>query len=375
MLAKDIAAKLSATLPLYTNAFSDSVNVVSITTVGSVATVTTDVVHNIVDDQYVAVLNALAPVQVDTAAFLKVGSVVTLETLQDHDLTLSERDKVKGKMITIANANEAEYNASFVLLRVINRRKIQIAVDDSYSATISGSPVITNANLNIFNGWVKAYNTTVTTFDYDLPLAFNLDAYVADATIQAYTRVLRVLNINQYLQDVYTRKLINDDVIAVQLGDVSLSKDRDEQSDASSSNSGQFKFNPLLIQTFAVYIIQNVTNSLTAAEARDKVEEEYIPAIFKSLLLHSFKSQFSYTTHRCTFVNHGVYAYSEPAAQGKALYVHEVNFEQLIQITKNDASDQSLSRAMRDIDITITSAVGNELEKLEANINLDEEPL
>lgn len=376
MIAQDIVDALSGSVPLFTDGFSESIGVTSITVAGSTASATTPTAHNLVENQNVAVLGVLAPVEIDTGTFLRTLTVATFETLQDHDFTLSERDKAAGgKTITISGAAESEFNGTFQLLRVISRRKLSIAVVDSGPTTISGSPIVEDANGSIFNGLVVATNVASTTFDYTLPVSYPLDAVVDNASVQISIRILSVLDIEQYLTDVYTAKGIDDDLLVVQLGDVTQSKKRNEESDASSSTIGEDSFTPLLIQTFAVYIIMNVTDDLTGTVARDKVESEYIPAIFQSILRADFATGFTYSKYRSTFTGHGLFAYSDVNGKNKAIYAHEVSFEQLAQLTKIDTVGPDANVAMRDVSYTLTTDNGTGVETLDANVDLDEEPI
>lgn len=373
MIAQDIVDRLSGDLPLFTDGFSNSVDIDSITVVGTTATATTASAHSLVDGQNVAVLKAEAPVQIDTGTFLRTDSSATFETLQDHDLTLSQLDIANGgKTIDMSGATEAEFNGTFVLIKVVNRRKLIIAVADSGPTTISGAPIVENANGQIFNGLFAATNLTATTFDYTLPVSYPLDAVTDEAVAQITIRILSVLDIEQYLQDVYTKKTIGDDVLVVQLGDVTQSKKRNEETDAASSTTGEYSYTPMLIQPFAVYIIQNVTDKLTGTQARDKVEKEYVPAVFSSILRAAFDTQFTHSQYRATFTGHGVFAYSDVNGKNKAIYAHEVSFEQLAQLTKIDMVGPVQDVAMRDVEYKLTTDLGT--GTLDATIDLDEEP-
>lgn len=375
MIASDIAKKLSANLPLHTSGFSNTVAISAISVAGTIATVTTVSAHNLANGTEVAISGVDAPVQIDTGSFLRTASVATFETLQDHDLTLSQRDIANGgKTITLSGANEAEFNGTFSLIKVINRRKLQIAVADSGPTTISGSPLVNNANGNFFNGLFAVDNVAATTFTYNLPTTYPLDPVVSNAVVQISIRIVTVLNIDQYLIDVYTKKAIGEDTLVVQLGDVVQSKKRNEESDADASTIGEYSFAPLLIQSFSLYIVMNVTDLTTGAKARDdKVEKEYLPAIFKSVLREKFDTGFTYSQYRTTFTSHGLYAYSDDRSQGKALYVHQISFEQLTQLTKIDMVQPVDDVAMRDINYSLTTDLGT--GELTADIDLDLEPI
>lgn len=374
MRARDIVDKLSAIIPLYTDGFSNSVGVTSISVAGTTATVTTDAPHGLIEGQNVAMTGVQAPVQIDTGTFIRTGSSATFETLQDHDLTLSERDiAAGGKTIDISGATEPEFNGTFTLIKVVNRRKLIINVADSGPTTISGSPLVENANGNLFNGLVPAVNVAASTFDYELPVSYPIDPVVTGATVQISIRILSVLDIQQYLRDVYTKKGLDEDILVVQLGDVTQSKKRDEPTDAASSTTGEYSYVPTLIQPFAIYIVMNVTDDLTGSQSRDQVEEEYIPAIFRSVLRAKFDTGFTYNQYRATFTGHGVFAFSDINGKNKAIYAHEVTFEQLVLLSKADMVGPDDNVAMRDVTYNLTTDLGT--GELDATIDLDEDPL
>lgn len=374
MKAQDIVDKLAAKIPLFTAAFSNSINISSIVPTGITALATTPTAHNLVDGQEVAIIGAEAPVQIDTATFLRTGSQAAFETLQDHDLTLSERDVAAGgKTITISGATEAEFNGTFQLTQVVNRRKLIIAVTDAGPTTITGSPIVENANGGIFNGLFPITLIDPTSFEYMLPVSYSLNAVTTNAKAQTSIRIASVLDIDQYIQDLYTKQLIGDHQLIVQLGDVSMSKKRNEETDASASTVGEYSFTPILIQPFAIYIVMNASQDLTASQLRDQVESEFVPAIFSSVLRAKFDTGFMYSQYRATFTGHGVYGYSDDNGKNKAVYVHEVTFEQLTQLCKSDMVGADDNVAMRDVSYTLTTDLGT--GELTADIDLDEEPL
>ena len=372
MKGQDIVDKLAAIIPLYTSGFSESVGITSIVPTATTALVTTDAAHGLDDGQNVAIINADAPVQIDTGTFLRTGSQAVFETLQDHDLTLSQLDiESGGKTITISGATEAEFNGTFQLIQIPNRRKIIIAVTDAGPTTISGSPIVENANGEIFNGLFPITLIDTTSFEYTLPVSYTLPAAVSNAKVQTSIRIASVLDIDQYLQDLYTKQLIGDHQLIVQLGDVTQSKKRNEETDASSSTTGEYSFTPMMIQPFAIYIVMNASQDLTASQLRDKVEEEFIPAIFNSVLRAKFDTGFTYSQYRSTFTGHGVYGYSDDNGKNKAVYAHEVTFEQLTQLCREDMVGSDDNVAMRDVSYTLTTDLGT--GELTADINLDEE--
>jgi len=369
--ASDIVKQLSLNVPLYTDGFSTSVDIASASVAGTTVTVTTAGPHGLKrSGQTVTISGMTAPVQIDAGSFQRVGGSAMFNTLQDHDLTLSERDKASGgKTITISGANEAEFNGTFQLLSIPNRRAVVMAVADSGPAAISGAPLVDDAGINYFNVVAPATELSPTTFRYEIAEAYPLAPITSNAKAATSLRILAVLDIERYLQDIYTKKEEGDDVLVVQLGDVTQSKNRNEETDAADSSSGEYSFVPTLIQPFAVYIVQNLTGQLTGAKARDKVEEEYVPAIFKALLRADFSTGFTYSGFRSTFTGHGTFAYADPNGKRAAIYAHEVAFQQLVQLSSVDGVAPTATVAMRDVDYTVTTDLGT--GELIGNVNLD----
>lgn len=375
MKAQDVVNALAADIPLYTSAFSSPVAILSAIIVGTTVTVTTASPHGILENQNISILGMQAPVQIDIAASVRTGSIITIETLQDHDLTLSQRDRAAGgKTVTISGANEAEFTGSFSLLSVLNRRKIIVATTDAGPTVMTGAPLLEDAGSNRFNGFAVATNVTPTTFDYQLIATYPIAPIVTNASVIKDIRILSVLDVEQYLQDVHTKQLVDDFVLAVQLGNATISRSRNERTDASTSTAAN-AFLPTLIQTFSVFIISNTRQSLTGSEVRDQVETDLIPSVLRVIMRRSFDTGFSVNQYKATLVGHGVFAYNNPStAKGKALYVHEIAFEQLCQLTGCDMAPPPQTVAMRDVDYALCINDGTG-ENLTADIDLDEEPI
>lgn len=372
MKASDIVKQLATEIPKHTDAFTNSIGILSIVPTGASALVETSGAHLLEENQNISIIGTKTPVEIDTASFLRTGTTAFFNTIQDHDLTLSDTDVSNGgKTITISGANEPEFNGTFYISRVVSRNAVEIFVEDAGPTTITGAPIVENGGVDTFNGWFKATGVTADTFTIALPRVAVLPAIVTEAKAQTSIRIAAVLDVVQYLTDVYTAEGLTEDQLIIQLGDVTTSKRRDEQTDATGSSYANYAHTPILIQPFSVYIIQNVTNQLAAATARDLVESTYVPAVMRSLERVTFDTGFSYNYGQVTFTAHGVYAYADDTGLNKAIYVHEMTFEQLARLTKDDAYDSNVSIAMRDIEYTFTSGIGTGIETMTANVNLD----
>jgi hypothetical protein len=91
------------------------------------------------------------------------------------------------------------------------------------------------------------------------------------------------------------------------------------------------------------------------------------------VLRAQFASGFTVSQHRATFTGHGVFAYSDSNGKNKALYAHEVSFEQLTQLTGSDMVGPDPTVALRNIEYTLAQDPGTGEDTLNADVDLDEE--
>lgn len=371
MNSSEIIDRLRLVIPTVTSDFGDNISVQSITASGATATVSATG-HGAIEGGKVSIFGADAPVQIDVATFLRAGTSATFKTLQDHDLTLSQRDKnLGGKKITISGANETEFNGEFYLSSIPNRREIVITVLDSGSTSMTGSALVENANGDLFNGLFTVFDVNSGGFSYTLPRTYSLPA-VGNIVASSNINIFATLDINNYLTENYDIQHKAFSHLVVMLGDVTRSKNKNEVSDAPDSASGNTAYFPKVVQQFAVYIIQKV-HSLREGGAveRDKVEDVYIPALFKALDRAHLQTGFTNSIQKAVFNDHGKFSLS--SKNGKTVYVHEVVFSLVVDISDEDSAMEDLSVAMRDVDYTFSSNVGTGLAL--ASVDIDEVPI
>lgn len=375
MLAIDVVNRLVENLAKYTDAFTDSMEVASIACDGSdVATVSTAAPHNVLEGSNIGIMGAGTPVNI--IQHVRDGDYATLTTSPYHDLSLSSKDIAAGRnTITINGADQADLNGDFTLLSVPNRETLVIDVTGTTSQVMTGAPLVVNGGANRFNGYFVAQNITEYTFDILLSSPYSVNAAGAPVLVTSY-RIGRVADIVHYLENVYTKKDTTESVIVVVLGDVVLSKNRDELTDAASSQQDANDFHAFVIQNCSVYLIIPSTSVVAGGGIRDTVESEYVPAVFKSLLLAELNSGFAAPDdYQLTFTNHGLFSYG--TINGRAIYAHEINFQMLAQLEAADGSYTSVNTALRDVDYSIapTSVGGFDGGLLTANVNTDQDPI
>ena len=372
MIAKDVVLALQARIPALTDDFTESVVISSIVVAGTTVTITTSTVHGLIAGKAVNILNVITPITI--ASIDRVTTIATVVTNQDHDFTLSDREKAKDvdKQVVISGATEAEFNGSFKLLNVINRRTIEVEVADSGAASATGSPILENGinPLYGYNGFfVVTGSATTTTFTYELSKALTVDG-VADANSKAVIsyRIARVASLDRAVL-AYTAQNIDDDFLFVVVGDVVANKSRDTQTDATYTDVGGDFYRQQVNQQCAVYLAQNATDGVAAGRQRDKAEE-IAPLIFKSILLQAFNTGFTVSERsKLTFVSHGfIETGLEPPVN-----MHEYIFEQNAELYLDDTVGAPDDVAFRDVAMTFNNQIGD--EEFTGSVDLDEVPL
>lgn len=367
MKAEDIVKALVAKLPSLTNKFCDQISIDSITQAGLVATATVSAGHGLVDSELVTMTGAVSPITV--VSITRTGATAEIVTATDHDFTLNPRETVRGFMqnVILSGSTEAEFNGTFDLLSVANRKTFTITVVDEGPASATGSPTLENgaSALGQYNG---SFNITVvspTVFTYPLQSVIPNDA-IGVPILHSGHRITGAVSIERFL-DAYTKQTVDDWWCVAVLGDVIASKGRENRSDSTDEfNDNQF-YQQTVTQPFGVYLIAPTANTIAARPQRDEMED-VVPFVLKSVLLSKFSTGFAANKQkRATFTAHGFFLYNGP------VYVHEVTFEQNAELLFVDGVGNDEHVAFRDFDLTMGTNLGT--TTLTASVDLDEDSL
>lgn len=367
MKAEDIIKQLVAKLPGLTDKFCAQLAVDTITHAGLVATATVSAGHGRVDGELVTITGAISPITV--ISITRTDAVAEVVTDTDHDFTINPRETANGftQHVILTGANEAEFNGTFTLLGVTNRKTFTIAVDDSGPGSATGAPTLENG-ASAFGGYNGSFNITLispTVFTYPLQEAIPNDA-TGTPILHSGHRITGAVTIERYL-DAYTKQPSDDWWCVVVLGDVIASKGHQNTSDSTDVFGDNQHYQQTITQPFGVYLIAPTSNTVAARSQRDEMED-VVPHIMHSVLLAKFETGFSANKHkRATFTAHGFFLYNGP------VYVHEITFEQNADLLFVDSVGNDLDVAFRDFDLTIGTNLSN--TELTAAVNLDEEPL
>lgn len=386
MLAEDVINQLQVMLPKFTDKFTASVAIASITSSGLVATLTTSAVHGLVAGNQANIVGALSPVNI--TSITKSGNIATATTAQDHDLTEGFFDTV-----TIAGTSKAIFNGTFPFLTQVNRRTFTFTVTDplaDFTATADfflggaaladvplsgeeGNAFATGGQLTV-PGAVGGYNglktvltaPTTTSFTYALDFVQPNDAFPSTGEIRKGIRISGAVD-HDRAKKAYTKQSTGKFWAFVYLEDTSASKDRHGENDAISSHGTSGSERQQIIQAFLVEIFIPSTGDITGRLARDDAES-LVPSIYKSLVGAKIPTGLSDSGNLGVyFVNSGTIEYTT------AYYVYGMRFQILTEIGQADSVDQEFSVAFRDISLTQSNTFGDQL--LTAALDLDDEPL
>jgi len=357
--AKDIVNQIALVLPTQVDDFTTQISVSSLVRVGTTATATTPTAHGLSVGSQANINGAQTPIVIIDID--RVGIVATLITETDHDITENA-----GFDVQISGTTESEFNGTFELLSVPNRRTLTFMVDDSGPISGTGSPLLLNAS-NIFatyNGLRQITAVpTPTTFEY---LVTDGIFTPASGTIVAKTspRVSTAVTFDRLLE-AYTKQNPDEAWLFVVLGDALASKNRNIDTDSTDNLQIGHYFNQRIIQAVNIFVFLPTTGEISGAEARDRCEELLKP-ICNSILGFRFPSLVENSNNPLMLTGHGLQAYST------AFYAHQYVYESTIQLGQSDVFVPADDVAFRCIDMTMGLDIGT--ETFNTLIDLDDQP-
>lgn len=367
MKAEDVIKALVAKLPALTDKFCDQSAIDTITSAGLVATATIAAGHGRVDGELVTVTGSISPITV--VSITRTSGVAVVVTDTKHDFTLSDREIARGftQDVILSGSTEAEFNGTFSLLSVTNRKTFTIEVTDSGPTAATGSPLLENGQ-SALGGYNGSFNITLvspTVFMYPLQEAIP-NAATGSPLLNSGHRITGAVTIERFL-DGYTKRVSDDWWCVVVLGDVIASKGRENRTDSTDQHSDGQHYQQVITQPFGIYLVTAATNEIAARPQRDEMED-VVPYIMQSVLLAKFDTGFAADRqNRATFTAHGFFLYNGP------IYVHEITFEQNANLLFVDSVGDDLDVAFRDIELTMRTDLGT--SQLSTAIDLDEEAL
>ena len=362
MRAKDFILQLSAKLPQLVDDFTTSFSVSSLTRSGTTVTVTTTAAHGLAIGKSVNIVGAQTPITI--SSITRVGIVATMVTATDHDIT-----KDVPKTVEISGATESEFNGTFTILQVKNRRTITFQVADSGPTSATGSPLLLNGSsvLQSYNGLKKVTAVpTTTAFTYEITDSTLFTPASGTITAKTQPRISGAVDDERALAS-YTKQKIDDAWLYVVLNDGIASKNRTLEIDGTDNVQRTQHFKQFVSQTVSLFVFIPTSGQISGRKARDRAEELLRP-ICQSILFAKFDSLLASGKYNSLMFNeHGFHGYNT------AFYIHRFTFEMTLLFGIDDTVGADEDVAFRDIFITQQHDVGTGI--ITSDIDLDDEPL
>jgi len=359
--AVDIVNQLAVYLPTFADDFTTQISVTSLTRSGTTVTATTAAAHGLAVGSQANINGAETPIAV--TSITRTGIMAEMVTSADHDITENA-----GFDVQISGATEAEFNGTFELLTVPNRRTIRFLVADSGPTSATGSPLLLNGS-NVFQSYnglrsIAAVPTT-TSFQYEVSDTSLFTPATGTIVAKTSPRISAAVDFERLLES-YTKQQVDEAWLFVVLGDSVADKNRSIDTDSTDNIQRGNYYNQRIIQNIQFFVFLPTSAEIAGRSSRDRCEELLKP-ICNSVLGHSFPSLLENTNNPLMLSSHGAQAYNG------AFYAHQYSFEATLQLGPSDIFNPQDDVAFRDIDLTTGLDVGT--ETFNTLIDLDDSQL
>jgi hypothetical protein len=362
MKIANIVTQLVKIVPQVSALFADNLTVASIVGDGTVVTVTTTDKHRLQTEAFVN-LSGVA-VETDIANLVLTGTTAAIETATPHDLTLGWPPHAT---VQLTGFTDPQWNASFTLLDVPNRKNFDIDATGLTAPTLNGAEKLLELVLGQFNGPATISRVDNKTFTFP---ATTIGSGIG-GTVQGSPRISGVVNVAKAI-DAYTEQKITDWWLFVAQQQTSpVNKSRRADTDLNSEMTLQTDFQEYISDGFTIFAVGNASETAAGLEVMDIARHDILPALLAAV--RGFKTASGLCQESnlpIDLISHGFAIYSG------AIYVHQYVFQAPQLLTLGDTVQPETS-AFRDVDYSqlIKSPEGNIEQKLTVKIDLDKEPL
>lgn len=358
MKSVDIVDHLRLVLGSISTRYGSCYQPASVTNTLGDTTYVTEAQHFLKEGQGVIVSNVPQKYALEKMTVLDTG-VVWCKTVSPHDLT--ENDFARPNVMVIGTGIPEIDSTLFKLVDVPSRYTFSFKL----ATPITPVEVLATGDLldlygSSFNGTFAANIIDKYTLSVDVPniTANDVAALLPNACIQHSIRVTGCVTEERFM-DAYTKQSAGDVYLVVVLGDQTLSRDRNILSDGTQVKSaGDTKW-MREIQTFDIFAVIPVTDSLLGAAAKDLACNEIKLDLYKALAGWKQPAEFdAEQKYVITPVS------NSSAAYNGAYYAHRYTFEVALDISVTNTfttyvgAGQEPDRAFRDIEFSLDIDVG-----------------
>lgn len=335
----DIVSQLSILLPKYTDKFSTTLSISSITASSGIGTIITSTAHGLTTNNAVT----LSDVQSETPVLsvTQSGFNYTFETAIPHDLTYGWEEHTN---VELSGFTDSNWNDSFTLQDVQNRNNFKIQSTNTAPA-LNGDEKLLEIRVGGINGRYSV--TVIDSVTFTVSGDFG-DGIYQGGTISSGVRIAGSVDFER-AQEQYTKQQLSDYWMFVVMHDAEISKDRATYSDATATPTQGTDIRLRMIDGFSLFIFKNVTQDIAAQDAVDICRHDLLLPVMQSVFGSRFDSGLSTGPEFRTIPQgHGVASYDG------AVYVYTYEFQVSMDLVETDTVKPQDTRAFRDIDFTET---------------------
>ena len=374
----DIVTQLQAVLPTLTDQLTDTIAVDTMIHNTGAALITTSADHGLSVGDSIHVLGAITPISISGITHTAGAVTAEVTTATDHDLTLYST-YTEGNVAVISGSDQPEFNGTFTIVGVTDRRHLTITVDSAAPDTVTGTMTLDNGS-NVFNTVRGQYavvsvptSTTLIISHGDASLSLGtLDGTI---TLRANPRITAGIS-DEAVVASYSRKIESGVKTAemwlyVVLDDATVSRGRTSRIDAVDVQGVTTEWQQYVLQPFSLLLAVPAANQSLGRNARDTAEDLLRP-ILRTVCGNRFPTGlYASLCGPAQFVSHAFARYDG------SVYWHDFQFEQRAEMTIHDTVGAGETVAFRDVELTITphldatQGAGNMTD----DIDLDDVPL
>ncbi len=344
MKGSDIVNQLRQLLPIFTNDFTDQVNITSLVRSGSTVTATTDKDHLLLTDNNITVAGAKEPITI--TSLTRSGTTVTATCSTAHKLPKPELIRKDSPiLVEVTGVTPNDYNGTYKLTETPSNLIFQYQITTTPASPAASGGFLLLQDTFLYNGIKKITVTDVKTFTYEIE-SQNLQS-PAQGTIILHkdNRILLVSDFEIAFDD-YTsdseREFQNR--MYVVLGDREAFNKGTTAIDPSALQNANSEYRYDTLNPFQIFTFVPSSDFRLAGVPSDQARG-YIKPLMKSIGNFLLPSSLS----ECKF-NPVTYQGDGMELREKAYYVHRFDFAALGELRNEDTIDQIRVVALQELD-------------------------
>lgn len=354
MKLNDLVKLAQKKLPLYTDQFSSSIPVVSLTSTGNICTLSTgEVAHGLEVGEEFIVEGAKRENRI--VSLTQNHGLGRLVTEFAHQVTKNTPLRAGDSThITITGANEEQFNGTFLIMDIPNSNVIEFDISSSAPTVASGNPILAEDTYSNYNG-----RQVVKTVEDDFTITFETERVpdtanpIGDISIRNGVRISGEYSIDHCIE-AYEAVGTNELWGFCVLNGANVSKSRVNKSDAIATVEMGTDIRVELVQDFDFFIIIPTTSEYCWIDFVD-LAQDLRKAVLKTFHRAKVESGVTDDDAYLAFVG------DQPVdTTTKAFMIYQYKFQTTINIQNLDGIEPEFTPAIREFEMHHKDNLGTE---------------